>query len=149
MTELELVERAKLGDEAAMTELLSVHSQQAYRLALYIPHNHADAEDATQNAFVKAFTQLDRFQQRSSFATWLLRIVSREALNLQRADRTRFAFWQRHLTLEESQTTEEPMVMEREEYADLWRGLNRLKTDDRLVLVLTYFMGMSSGLFSP
>ena len=127
MTELDLVKRAKLGDEAAMTELLGVHSHQAYRLALYMLHNHADAEDATQNAFVKAFTQLDRFHQRSSFATWLLRIVTREALNLQRAERSRFAFWESHLALEESQTTVESMVMEREEYADLWRGPQPIK----------------------
>ena len=145
VTELDLVRRAKGGDEAAMTELLSVHSQQAYRLALHILRNRADAEDATQNALVKAFTELNRFQQRSSFATWLLRIVTREALNLRRAETTRFAFWQRHQAFEESEATVEAAVMERAEYEDLWRGLHRLKTDDRLVLVLTYFMDLSEA----
>ena len=71
MTEPDLVNQAKLGDEAATTELLSVHSQQAYRLALHILRNRADAEDATQNAFVKAFAELSRFQRQSSFATWV------------------------------------------------------------------------------
>ena len=54
MTELELVRRAKAGDRPAMTELVSAHFAQVHRLALHILRNEPDAEDATQNTFVKA-----------------------------------------------------------------------------------------------
>jgi len=145
VTELDLVQRAKTGDEAAMAELLSGHVQQAYRLALHILHNRADAEDATQNAFVKAFTELSRFEQRSSFATWLLRIVTREALNLLRADKTRFAFWQRQQRDVETESPVESIVLESVEHRDVVSAVNQLKTNDRLVLTLSYFIGLSEA----
>ena len=61
MIELELVRRAKAGDSAALSELLAGHSTRAYRVALHVLRNQADAEDAIQNAFVKALSNLVRF----------------------------------------------------------------------------------------
>ena len=52
--ELELIRRAKLDDRAAMAELLNAHTEHSYRLALHILRNEADAQDATQNAFILA-----------------------------------------------------------------------------------------------
>ena len=145
MTEQELVRRARAGNRAALEELLDAHAAQAYRVALHILGNKADAEDATQNAFVKAFTQLGRFEERSSFATWLLRIVTRESLNLQRSQRTRLAFWRRQAQASDSQEAVESVVEIRAEHRDLWRALNRLKTIDRVVLTLSYFLDMTEA----
>ena len=145
MTEQDLVHKAKAGDRAAFGELLDTHATRAYRVALHVLGTRADAEDATQNAFVKAFTQLGRFEERSSFATWLLRIVTHEALNLQRSQRTRFAFWQHQTEGTESQETVEAVVQVRVEHQELWRAVNRLKTNDRLVLTLSYFMGLNEA----
>ena len=145
MTERDLIRRAKAGDESAMSELLGMHTQQAHRLAQHFVRNAADAQDATQNAFVKAFTNLDRFEERRPFAPWLMRIVTREALNLQRAESTRFAFWQRLLQRPEAHESVESIVQVRAQQRDLWRAVNRLKTNDRTVLTLSYFMGMSEA----
>ena len=145
MTELELVRQAKAGDRAAMTELVSAHFTQAHRLALHILRSQADAEDATQNAFVKAFTNLRRFDEQRSFAPWLLRIVTREALMIRRAERTRFAFWQRWAQQGRDEEDVESAVVVRSEHRDLWSAINQLKTNDRLVLTLSYFMGMSEA----
>ena len=145
MTEQELVRRAKTGNRAALGELLDAHATQAYRVALHILGNKADAEDATQNAFVKAFTQLGRFEERSSFATWLLRIATREALNLQRSQRTRLAFWRRQAQPSDSQETVESVVEIRAEHRDLWSAVTRLKTIDRVVLTLSYFLDMTEA----
>ena len=145
MSDLELVRRAKAGDHAALTELLSAHTKQAYRLALHIVRNRADAEDATQNAFVKAFTNLDRFDERRPFAPWLFRIVSRECLNLLRAEKTRFAFWQRQAKVVETEDPPESVVLESVVHRDVVAAVNRLKTKDRLVLTLSYFLGLSEA----
>ena len=142
MTEAEVVRRAKDGDRAAVAELLSSHATQAYRLALHILRDQADAEDATQTAFVRAFTSLGRFDEQRPFAPWLLRIVTREALKILRAERTRLAFWRRQAQREESGDTVESAVMVQAEHQELWRAVSRLKDDDRLVLTLTYFLGM-------
>ena len=145
MTELELIRRAKAGDRPAMTELVSAHFAQVHRLALHILRNEPDAEDATQNTFVKAFANLQRFDEQRSFKPWLLRIATRESLMIQRAERTRFAFWQRSVRDERSEETTESIVQVREERRELWRAVNQLKTKDRLVLTLSYFMGMSEA----
>ena len=145
MTEQELVRRAKADDRAALAELLGAHATQAYRLALHIVRNQADAEDATQTAFIKALTNLTRFDERRPFAPWLLQIVVHEALNLQRAERTRLAFWQRHTQDAESPETVESAVMVRVDHQELWRAVNRLKDDDRLVLTLSFFMGLGEA----
>ncbi len=145
MTEQELVRRAKAGDRAAVAELLGAHATQAHRLALHIVRNQADAEDATQTAFIKAFTNLGRFEERRPFAPWLFRIVAREALKVLRAEKTRFAFWQRQARVTESEETVEIAAIVRVEHQELWLAVNQLKEDDRLVLTLSYFMGMSEG----
>ncbi len=145
MTEQELIRRAKAGDRAAVAELLGAHATQAHRLALHIVRNQADAEDATQTAFVKAFTNLGRFDERRPFAPWLLRIVAREALKVLRAERTRFAFWQRQARVTESEEAVESAVVVKVEHQELWRAVNRLKDDDRLVLTLSYFMGLAEA----
>ena len=145
MTEPDLIRRAKAGDRQAMTELLSGHATRAYRLALHVVRNKADAEDATQNAFVKAFTNLDRFDERRPFAPWLLRIVTRECLNLLRAEKTRFAFWQRQARVVETEESPESIVVDSAVHRDVVRAVSRLKTPDRLVLTLSYFMGFSEA----
>jgi len=145
VTEAKVVRRAKDGDLAAVAELLGDHATQAHRLALHILRNQADAEDATQTALVKAFTNLGRLDEKRPFAPWLLRIVAREALMLRRAERTRLAFWQRQAQAEESAESTESAVIVRAEHQELWRAVNRLKDDDRLILTLTYFMGMGEA----
>jgi len=144
LTEPELIRRAKAGDRQAMTELLSVHATQAYRLGLNITHNKADAEDAVQNAFVKAFTNLNRFDESRPFAPWLLRIVSREALNLVRAEKTRFTFWRRQPQPVEEQDAE-TIALDSVEHQAVVRAVARLKGPDRLALTLSYFMGLNEA----
>ena len=140
-----MVRQAKAGDRAAMTELVSAHFTQVHRLAFHILRSEADAEDATQNAFLKAFTHLRRFDEQRSLAPWLLRIVTREALMIRRAERTRFAFWQRWAQKERDDESVESAVVVRSEHRELWWAINQLKTNDRLVLTLSYFMGMSEA----
>jgi len=81
----ELVSRARGGDAAAFGALVDRHRHAVYRAALAVLRSHADAEDAAQEAFVKAYRQLRGFRGDSSFKTWLLTIAWREAINRRRA----------------------------------------------------------------
>jgi RNA polymerase sigma-70 factor (ECF subfamily) len=76
-----LVERSRGGDQAAFRELVVLHQDRAYGLALRITRSPADAEEVAQDAFVRAWLALARFRGESSFATWLHRIVARRALD--------------------------------------------------------------------
>ena len=75
-----LVAAAKKGDTAAFEELVSRYESKIFRLTSNITHNREDAEDAMQDAFLKAYSHLDSFQGDSRFYTWLVRIAANEAL---------------------------------------------------------------------
>jgi RNA polymerase sigma-70 factor, ECF subfamily len=79
-----LLDRFAAGERAALEELFGRYRQPAYRAAFRLLGNEPDALDAVQEGFVKALTHLSGFQGRSSFKTWLLRVVSNAALDLGR-----------------------------------------------------------------
>src|SRR6266516_1012487 len=79
-----LLARFAAGDREALEELFRRYRLPAYRVAYRLLGNEADALDAVQDGFVKALTHLGGFQRRSSFKTWLLRVVSNAALDLGR-----------------------------------------------------------------
>lgn len=85
----ELIQCYARGDRAALEELFRRHRAVAYRVAYRLLGHEADALDAVQDGLVKAFTNLRHFQNRSSFLTWLLRIVSNAALDLGRGRQRR------------------------------------------------------------
>ncbi len=72
------------GNREALDELFRRYRQPAYRVAYRLLGHEADALDAVQEGFIKALTHLQGFQGRSSFKTWLLRVVSNAALDLGR-----------------------------------------------------------------
>ena len=83
--EAAIVGRAKAGDVHAYAELVRAHQAAALRLAVVIGGSSIDADDAVQEAFVKAYGALDRFRAGAPFRSWLLQIVANEAKNRRRA----------------------------------------------------------------
>ncbi len=78
--EMALVRAAKGGDDSAFAELVRRYDRNVFRIAQHITHHREDAEDVVQEAFLKAYENLDRFQEQSKFYTWLVRIAVNEAL---------------------------------------------------------------------
>lgn len=75
-----LIEQARKGSSDAFAKLVSMHTPQIYSISLKILQNHADAEDNVQDALWKAYESINRFEGRSRFSTWLIRIAINEAL---------------------------------------------------------------------
>jgi RNA polymerase sigma-70 factor (ECF subfamily) len=80
----QLIARFLRGERNALEELFQRYRDSAYRVAYRLLGNEADALDALQEGFIKALTHLHGFERRSSFKTWLLRIVSNASLDLGR-----------------------------------------------------------------
>lgn len=78
--EHKLVESARAGDAAAFEELVGRYEGKIFRLTSNITGNKEDAEDAMQDAFLKAYSHLKDFHGESRFYTWLVRIAANEAL---------------------------------------------------------------------
>jgi RNA polymerase sigma-70 factor (ECF subfamily) len=88
LSDNDAVERSKRGDAAAYKVLVDRYQGRAYRLALRVLRDDELARDACQEAFLKAFLNLKRFEGRSSFYTWLYRLVMNLCLDFKRRDRS-------------------------------------------------------------
>lgn len=72
---LDLVQRAKDGDEGAFASLFDLHKKRVYSLCLRMTGNVVEAEDLSQDAFIQVFRRLETFRGDASFSTWLYRVV--------------------------------------------------------------------------
>src|SRR5246127_1602305 len=79
-----LVLRARSGDRTALEHLVQRHQAWIYNIAVRMLYHPQDAEDATQEILIKVLTRLSSFEGRSSFRTWLYRIVVNHVLNMKR-----------------------------------------------------------------
>ena len=87
--DLELVERARGGDEAAFGELVARHQGRILGLAWRVAGSRAEAEEIAQDAFVRAWQALPGFRGEARFSTWLHRITTRVALDRREVVRRR------------------------------------------------------------
>jgi RNA polymerase sigma factor (sigma-70 family) len=144
--EAEVVERARRGDVAAYEELVQRYTEMAFRTAYLVTGSPPDAEDAAQDAFVKAYRALPRFRAGSAFRPWLLRIVGNEARNRRRAAGRRAAL---ELRLAEglrrggAAPSPEAEAEAAEERRALLRALNGMAEEDRTVIGCRYLLQLS------
>jgi RNA polymerase sigma-70 factor, ECF subfamily len=99
VTDEELVAMARSGDADAFDQLVVRHQAAVYRAALAALRHAHDAEEAAQDALVRAWSRLDRFRGDSSFKTWLLTIAWNTALSRRRSV---VQWWQRRTALDDA-----------------------------------------------
>jgi RNA polymerase sigma-70 factor (ECF subfamily) len=143
----ELVERARRGDDHAYEELVRAHQGIAFRTAYLLAGNATDAEEAAQEAFVKAYRALGRFRSGSPFRPWLLQIVANEARNRRRSAGRRSALALRAAAAEGSSggaaPSPEGSLLAGEEREQLLAAVNGLREEERLVIACRYFLELS------
>jgi RNA polymerase sigma-70 factor, ECF subfamily len=139
-TDADLVSRAQAGRLDAFEELVRRHRLGAYRVALRMLGDESDAEDATQDAFVQAWRNLDRFRAVAAFSTWMYRIVTNRCLNMLRA-------WRRTEPLPEDReapaSRPDRIAEGRWQVEQLQRAIGRLTPEQRAPLVLRELQGCS------
>jgi len=145
------VERARSGDSDAFRQLVEQHSRAVFRLAFRMTGNEEDAEDVVQETFLRAYKQLDKYEARSSFSTWLYRIASNYSLDLIRMRK-------RHEDKRERGTAEDRDILQsipvdspgpdRIMYGTqvqerVNEALNELSPQERTAFILGHFEGLS------
>jgi RNA polymerase sigma-70 factor (ECF subfamily) len=88
LSDADAVARARDGDHEAFRVLVERYQGRAYRLAVRILVDPDQARDAVQDAFLKAYSSLDRFEGRSGFYTWLYRLIFNLCIDMKRRDRS-------------------------------------------------------------
>jgi len=148
LIEQDLIQRARDGDVAAFEELVRMHQAIALRVAVLVVGDRSDAEDVTQEAFVKAYHALGRFRQDSPFRPWLLRIVRNEALNqrrrLGRQDRLGLRLASDRLS-GDAAPSPETVVVAGADRESVLAAVNGLPDRYRQVVALRYLLGLSEA----
>lgn len=140
------MERARRGDADAYRSLVEEHQTIAFRTAYLITRSAADAEEAAQDAFLKAHRHLARFRRGAPFRPWLLAIVGNEARNRRRSAGRRAALVLRagdELSSGDAAPSPEAAVIAAEERRVLLEAIEGLAADDRLVLACRYLVGLT------
>jgi RNA polymerase sigma-70 factor (ECF subfamily) len=144
--EVALVARARMGDVEAFGALVTRHQQAALRTAFAIGGSESEADDITQEAFVKAFRALPRFQEGRPLRPWLLRIVANEARNRRRSRGRRERLTVRAAAVGGHQPgSPEELALSEVSALTLRSALARLDERDRTVIALRYFAGLSEA----
>ncbi len=141
------VERVLKGDREAFRVLVERHSRNVFRLAYRMTGNETDAEDVVQEAFLKAYRNLEAFESRAHFSTWLYRIASNCAYDLLRSrarrpeDQLEMDDQPRPLAASDpdpDRLARSAQVRQRAE-----RALSRLTPSERAAFVLRHHEGLS------
>ena len=152
MSEQELIQAARSGDQRAFAALVEANQAMVYSLAYRMTGNSEDAADLAQEAFLNAWRGLARFQGQASFSTWLYRLTSNACIDFLRREKRRSTL---SLTLEadeeESRQTEvsderwspEALLDRQESLQAVRRALTQLSDEHREVLLLRELEGLS------
>ena len=143
-----LIAKAKDGDQRAYAELLTRHQAVAFRAAYLIAGSAAEAEDATQEACMKAWLALERFRPGASFRPWLVQIAVNEARNRRRSAGRRAGLALRlnpPVAQPESAPSAEAEALAVQERAQLAAAVGQLREDDQLIIAARYFLGLSEA----
>ncbi len=147
LEESALVERARAGDVAAYEQLVVRYQDLAVRTAWVVTGAAGEAEDAAQEAFVKAHLALGGFRAGAPFRPWLLQIVVNEARNRRKSAGRRASLTLRAAALHrvDSEPSPEAASLAGERNQALLDAINHLREEERLVVACRYFLGFSEA----
>jgi RNA polymerase sigma-70 factor (ECF subfamily) len=135
----ELVERARGGDREAFGVLAGGAVDRLYGIARHILRDAELAEDATQDALVRAWRDLPALRDAARFDAWLYRLLINACADVGRRQRR----WRSEVTVVSSEPSELDRASELADRDELERGLRRLTDAQRSILVMTFYVGLS------
>ncbi len=148
MTDVTVVSRARTGDPDAFRLLVERHSQPIFRVAYRMTGNEHDADDVVQETFLRAYRQLDRFEERANFGTWVHRIAINCALDLLRARGRMDRYYGGDPEDAEmngmirSEPEQDRLLISAELREQVAAAMERLSGNERTAFVLRHFEGM-------
>ena len=138
MTDAEIVERVRQSDIEAFTKIVETYQTPVYNLCYRMLGNPQDAEDAAQETFWRAFTAIDRYDPKRSFATWLLSIAAHYCIDQQR--KRKLPTFDIDLLPEgnvpDFSPTPEKIVSQSEEDQVIQKLLKTMNSQDRAAIIL-------------
>lgn len=139
--EQRLIRKVREGDAEAFAPLVERYSRPIFALVVGIVGQREEAEELTQDIFLKAYTRLSTFGGRSTFSTWLYRIACNTALSAVRSRRRRFALFDSDRSERLPELSDDGELTELSEAQEqaLLVALDRLDPDERALIQLHYY----------
>ena len=143
-----LVRRVKEGDKDAFGELVGRYKRRIYFVAYRMTNSHSDADDFSQEAFMKAYESIGNFREESSFSTWLYRIVVNITINhLKKAGKMQTFTLDENMSFKHSDLASvvdnpEKIAEERELHKEITKAIESLPLEQKTVVVLTILEGL-------
>lgn len=135
------IDRILAGEQQLYAELVDTYKRYAYTIAQKILQNKPEAEEAAQDAFIKAYHHLGSFNRQAKFSTWLYRIVFNTAISYKRKNRRQFQSIE-NTVVEYSQEAEGMLEKsDKKKYLNL--AMDKLNEADRTALTLFYLQEFS------
>ena len=145
IAEADLIAQARRGQEAAWVDLMRRHQEPAFRLAYLMLGDAAEAEDVTQEAFIRAYLKLETFDSQRPFRPWIFGITANLARNRKRGIGRYWHALRRWQNEKETLNPAGNPVAKRTEAELLWQAVARLKPKGREVVYLRFFLGLSES----
>ncbi|MBU0534582.1 MAG: sigma-70 family RNA polymerase sigma factor [Candidatus Omnitrophica bacterium] len=140
--DMALVRRVKMGDRDAFGELVQKYKQQIYFVAYRMTNNHTDADDLSQEAFIKAYESICNFQEKSSFFTWLYRIIMNITINhLKKMGRRQIFTLDENISIEDISNPEK-IAESRQLNEEITKAINSLPLKQKAVVELALLEGL-------
>ncbi len=139
--ESEIVARARTGDDLAWEALVRQHQEPVFRLAYLLLGDPDEAKDIAQEAFIRTYQNLDRFDETRPLRPWLMRVASNLALNRKRS---LLRYW-RNLERAARERPAKQASLDPSDVEELWQAVRRLKHDDQQVIYLRFFLEISEA----
>jgi RNA polymerase sigma-70 factor (ECF subfamily) len=138
-TDIELVERYRRGDRAAFTELVIRYQKPLFNVAFWTLRRVEDANDVTQEVFLKVAERLNEYDPQFKFFSWIYRIAVNESLNMLRRNRREETLDEGHDLPAEDSANPERQVGDAQLSGRIRGALMHMPADDRMVLSLRHF----------
>jgi RNA polymerase sigma-70 factor (ECF subfamily) len=139
--DFELIDRILAGEQKAYAQLVDHYKSYAFTLALKILNHRPDAEEAAQDAFIKAYHNLASFNRQAKFSTWLYRIVFNTAISYKRKQKKNFQDID-HVVIAYEQGAE-GMVERKDKGKFIQKAMRNLTEADKMAITLFYLKEFS------
>lgn len=152
ITDLELVNKFKSGNNQAFTELVNRYQHKIYNTTFRMLGNHDDALDIAQETFIRVYNNLKKFKAKSSFSTWLFTVTTnlcRDELRKRKNNLKTFSIsnYEQEMELEDNYNTiknnPEEISLNKELQKIIQKKIDQLQSDQKTVIILRDVQGLS------
>ncbi len=144
LSDSELIHQINNGNEKAFTELIERYQNKVYNTAYRILGNHEDALDLAQESFIRIYKNLNKFQGKSSFSTWLFRITTNLCRDELRKRKRKLVIQEENFSnIYQEEENPEKISLSRELNSLIQEKIDSLVPEQKVVFTLREFQGLS------